>query len=94
MFGRVYKNRLLNLLEYSSLLNLVILSVTMLYTTSVDNPNHVLFKVSVSIVLCTTLLVIAYHSSVVILKMLKIDAKVKAIWRSSNKGKKTTTREC
>ena len=83
IFGGVYKTWLLNLLEYSSLLNLVILSVTMLYTTSVDNPNHVLSKLSVSIALCTTLLVIAYHSLIVILKTLKIDAKVKAIWRSN-----------
>ena len=91
IFGGIYKNRLLNLLEYSSLLNLVILSVTMLYTTSVDKPNHVLSKVSISIALCTTLLVVAYHSSVVILKALKIDAKVKAIWRSNNKGEKQPT---
>ena len=91
IFGGVYKNRLLNLLEYSSLLNLVILSVTMLYTTSVDNPNHVLSKVSISIALCTTLFVVVYHSSVVILKTLKIDAKVKTIWRNNNKSEKQPT---
>ena len=83
LFGGVYKIWLLNILEYSSLLNLVILSVAMLYTTSADKPSHILSQVSVSITLCTTVLIIAYHSLVVILKAVKIDLKVTAIWRSN-----------
>ena len=35
IFGGTYKNWLLNILEYSSLLNLTILSAAILYTTSV-----------------------------------------------------------
>ena len=83
LFGGVYKIWLLNILEYSSLLNLVILSVAMLYTTSADKPSHILSQVSVSITLCTAVLIVAYHSLVVILKAVKIDLKVTAVWRSN-----------
>ena len=82
MLGGVYKNWLLNMLEYSSLLNLAILSVIMLYTTLTNKTNFAIAfsQISVSITLCTTVLVIAYHSLVIILKALKIDPKVIAIW--------------
>ena len=84
VIGGVYKNWLLNLLEYSSLLNLAILSVAILYTTLANKLNYATTQVSVSITLCTTMLVIAYHGLVIILKALKIDPKfnAKAIWRS------------
>ena len=83
IFGGIYKIWLLNILEYSFLLNLGILSVAMLYTTSADKPSHILSQVSVSITLCTAVLIVAYHSLVVILKAVKIDLKVTAIWRSN-----------
>ena len=80
IFGGIYKNWALNILEYSSLLNLAILSAAILYTTSVaDNPNHVLSQVSVSITLCTTMLVTAYYGFIAILKAFKLDKKM---WRS------------
>ena len=80
IFGGIYKNWVLNILEYSSLLNLAILSAAILYTTSVtDNPNHILSQVSVSITLCTTMLVTAYHGFIEILKAFKLDKKM---WRS------------
>ena len=85
VIGGVYKNWLLNLLEYSSLLNLAILSVAILSDTILANKlNYAITQVSVSITLCTTMLVIAYHGLVIILKALKIDPKfnAKAIWRS------------
>jgi hypothetical protein len=85
IFGGTYKNWLLNILEYSSLLNLTILSAAILYTTSVaDNPNHVLSQVSVSIALSTTMLVIAYHGFKTILKGLKLDKKM---WRNNKTDK-------
>ena len=81
IFGGTYKNWLLNILEYSSLLNLTILSAAILYTTlAADNPNHDLSQVSVSIAMCTTMLVIAYHGFITILKALKLDKKM---WRSN-----------
>ena len=82
MFGGVYKIWLLNVLEYFLLLNLVILSVAMLYTTIADKPSHILPQASVSITLCTTILIVAYHVSVVILKALRMDPKITAIWRN------------
>ena len=90
MFGGIYKIWLLNLLEYSSLLNLVILSVAMLYTISTHQTNHIILsQVSVGITLCTTGLVIAYHTMVVVLKVVKIDPKVKAFWRRNKKQSET-----
>jgi hypothetical protein len=84
IFGGTYKNWLLNVLEYSSLLNLAILSAAILYTTSIaDNPNHVLSQVSVSITLSITMLVIAYHG-LIILKPLQLGKK---IWRSNKTDK-------
>ena len=81
IFGGTYKNWLLNILEYSSLLNLAILSAAILYTTSVaDNRNHDSSQVSVSITMCTTMLIIAYHGFITILKALKLDKKM---WRSN-----------
>ena len=82
-FGGVYKIWLLNLLEYCSLLNLIILSVAVLNMISTDKANHVLSQLSVSIALCTTALVITYHTMIVILKVMKTDLiiKVKAFWR-------------
>ena len=85
MFGGVYKNWLLNLLEYSSLLNLAILSVVMLNTTLASKPNYAFSQVSVSIMLCTFILVVAYHSLFVVLKVLKIDPKIIAIWSYNKK---------
>jgi hypothetical protein len=73
---------LLNILEYSSLLNLTILSASILYTTSVAN--HVLSQVSVSIALSTTMLVIACHGFKTILKGLKLDKKM---WRNNKTDK-------
>ena len=82
MFGGVYQVWPLNLSEYFSLFNLVILSVAILYTTSANKSNHSLSQVSVSIALCTTILIIAYHGFVVVLKSLKIDPiKVTTILR-------------
>ena len=85
LFGGVYKIWLLNILEYSSLLNLVILSVAMLYTTSANKQNHILSQVSVSITVCTVMLIVAYQSLAVILKAIKIDPKDTAIWRNNRK---------
>ena len=86
MFGGVYKTRLLNFLEYSSLLNLAIFSIAMVCTVSTDNePNYTLSQVSVSITLCTTVLVIAYHGLPVVLRVLRLDTKVTAFCRRSNK---------
>ena len=82
-FGGIYKIWVLNILEYSSLLNLVILSISMLYATLADKPSLILSQVSVSITVCTTVLIVAYHSLVEILKAIKIDQKVTAIWRGS-----------
>ena len=90
MFGGVYKIWLLNLLEYSSLLNLVILSVAILYTTSTNQTNHtILSQVSVGITLCSTGLVIAYHTLVVVLKVVKINPKIKAFWKRKKKQPET-----
>ena len=83
MFGGVYKNRLLNFLDYSSLLNLAILSAAILYTTSADKQSIVLSKASVIITFCTTMLVVIYHGMVVALKALKLDTKAVALWRSN-----------
>ena len=83
VFGGVYKNQLLNILEYSSLLNLAILSAAILYTTSTDKSNHVLSQVSVSITLSTTMLIIAYHGLMVVLDALKLDKKVRTVWMSN-----------
>ena len=47
-------------------------------------------QVSVSITLCTTGLVIAYHASVVVLKVVKIEPNVKAFWRRNKKLPETT----
>ena len=46
---------------------------------------HALSQVSVSITLCTTVLIIAYHSLAVVLKVTKIDPKVRAFWRRNKK---------
>ena len=50
LFAGVYKVCLLNILEYSFLLNLIILSVGVLYVTSVDNkPVYVVTQIFVAI---------------------------------------------
>ena len=91
IFGGVYKIWLLNLLEYSSLLNLVILSVAILYTISTNQTNCIILsQVSIGIILCITGLVIAYHTLVVVLKVVRIDPKVKAFWRRNKKQPETT----
>ena len=67
---------LLNILEYSFLLNLIILSVGVLYAISVDNKTvYVVTQISVAISLCITLIIIAYHSFNVVLKVLKLDKR-------------------
>ena len=77
LFAGVYKVCLLNILEYSFLLNLIILSVGVLYATSVDNkPVYVVTQISVAISLCITLIIIAYHSFNVVLKVLKLDKRM------------------
>ena len=76
LFAGVYKVCLLNILEYSFLLNLIILSMGVLYATSVDNkPVYVVTQISVAISLCITLIIIAYHSFNVVLKVLKLDKR-------------------
>ena len=90
LFGGIYKIWLLNLLEYSSLLNLVILSVSMLYMISTKETTHTLSQVSVSITLCTTVLIIAYHGLAVFLKIMKIDPKVREFWRRNKKQPEIT----
>ena len=92
MFGGVYKVWPLNLLEYFSLFNLVILSVMTLYLMSANKPNHSLSQVSVSITLCTTILIIAYHGFVVVLKMLKIDPikVITLIWKRNKQISENT----
>ena len=89
VFGGIYKNWLLNILENSLLLNLAILSAAILYTTSADKSSHILSQVSVSHTLCTTMLVITHHGLMVVLKALKLDMKVnlKAFWRSNKTDK-------
>ena len=83
IFGGTYKNWLLSILEYSSLLNLTILSAATLYTISVAD-NHALSQVSISIALSTAMLVVAYHGFIAILKAFKLDKKM---WRSSKTDK-------
>ena len=89
-FGGIYKIWLLNLLEYSSLLNLVILSVSMLYMISSKETTHTLSQVSVSITLCTTVLIIAHHGLAVVLKVMKIDPKIREFWRRNKKQPEIT----
>ena len=90
LFGGIYRIWLLNLLEYSSLLNLVILSVSMLYMISTKETTHALSQASVSITLCTTVLIIAYHGLAVVLKVMKIDPKVRDFWRRNKKQPEIT----
>ena len=74
LFAGVYNVCLLNILEYSFLLNLIILSVCVLYATSVNNKTvYVVTQISVAISLCITLIIIVYHSFNVVLKVLKLD---------------------
>ena len=87
MFGGVYKSRLLNFLDYSTLLNLAILSAAILYTTSANKQRHILSQASVIITLCTTMLVVAYHGMVVALKASKLDTKAAVLWRSNKTDK-------
>ena len=77
LFAGVYKVCLLNILEYSFLLNLIVLSVGVLYATSVDDkPVYVVTQISVAISLCITLIIIAYNCFNVVLKVLKLDKRM------------------
>ena len=72
LFAGVYKVWLLNILEYSFLLNLIIMSVGVLYAISVNNkPILVVTQISVAITLSVTLVIIAYHVLNTIIKLLK-----------------------
>ena len=69
---------LLNILEYSFLPNLIILSVGVLYATSVDDkPVHVITQISVTITLFVTLVIIAYHTFNTVIKLLKARTNIK-----------------
>ena len=90
LFAGVYKVCLLNILEYSFLLNLVIMSVGVLYATSVNNkPVHVVTQISVAISLSVTLIIMAYHSFNIVLKSFTLDDKVYNILLPWNKKYKT-----
>ena len=80
LFAGVYKVWLLNLLEYSFLLNLIISSAGVLYSAAVNRPVHVITQVSVSIALFITAIIIAYLVLTAILKTLKFD--IFAMWES------------
>ena len=79
----IYKVWLVNVLEYSFLLNLIILSASVLYATSVDKPVHLMTQVSVGITLSITAIIIIYHSLHVILRMVKAHTNIKItnIWK-------------
>ena len=79
----IYKVWLINVLEYSFLLNLIILSASVLYATSVDKPVHLMAQVSVGITLSITAVIIIYHSLCVILRMVKAHTNIKItnIWK-------------
>ena len=76
LFAGVYKVCLLNILEYSFLLNLIILSMGVLYATSVNNKSiYVVTQISVAISLSITLIIISYHCFKVVLKVSKLDKR-------------------
>ena len=87
LFAGVYKVCLLNILEYSFLLNLIILSVGVLYATSVNNkPVHVVTQISIAITLSVTLVIIAYHMFNMIIKLLEAHTNIKISTILKNKA--------
>ena len=62
--GGVYKTWPLNLLEYSFLLNLAVLSAGTLYCLTTGSNTHAITQASVSIVFISTMLIILYHCQV------------------------------
>ena len=73
LFAGVYKVWLVNLLEYSSLLNLIILSAGVLYSAVVNRPVHVITQVSVSVALFITVILVGYLVLTASLKTWKLE---------------------
>ena len=79
LFAGVYKTRLLNVLEYSFLLNLIIQSAAVLYTTLTNGTVNIITNASVGIALSISAITVAYKCFMMIIKVLKVDKKIGAI---------------
>ena len=79
LFAGVYKTRLLNVLEYSFLLNLIIQSAAVLYTTLTNGTVNIITNASVGIALSISAINVAYKCLMMIIKVLKVDKKIGAI---------------
>ena len=79
LFAGVYKTRLLNVLEYSFLLNLIIQSAAVLYTTLTNGTVNIITNASVGIALSISAITVAYKCLMTIIKVLKVDKKIGAI---------------
>ena len=74
--GGVYKLWPLNLMEYSFILNLAILTAGNMYCLLINTETYLVSQVSVSIALITTMLIILHHG---IQKFPKINLKLNAV---------------
>ena len=90
LFAGVYKTWLLNVLEYSFFLNLIIVSAAALYATSTNGAVRIVTLVSVSTTLSISGLIVAYKCFTAIVKILKFDKKVGAMYFWKKKELETT----
>ena len=80
LFAGVYRTWPVNVLEYSFLLNLAILSTVVFYTRSLGGPVHTVTQISVGIAISIAAITVAYQSISAILKLSRLGTKIDNIY--------------